>query len=95
MSSPSRPLAAAARRLADQTSDRLSGIPSDRLWIATITSIAAGASAGGNAVITVRYRGELLEAVDYCASYTPAVGHRVLCALLSDHQLVVVDRLAG
>lgn len=91
----SRPVQAAARRLADQTSDRLNGIPADKLWVVTVTGVAAGASPNGNAQITVSWRGSSIVASDYCASYTPAVNDRVLAAHLSDHQLVIVDRLAG
>ena len=89
------PLAVVARRFADQTSDRINGVPADSLWVLSVTAVEVGASAGGNAVVTLSWRGSSITANDYCASYTPTVGDRVLCALLSDHQLVVIDRLAG
>lgn len=91
----SRQAGQVARRLADQTTDRLNGIPADSLWMLTVDSVVAGGSPKGNAVVSVRWRGGVVRAADYCASYTPAVGDRVLCAHLSDNQLVVIDRLAG
>lgn len=90
-----RPLAAAARRLADQTSDRLDGLPADKIRILTVSAVTPGGSPGGNAVITLSWRGTDIAAKDYGAAYTPAVGDRVLCVLTSDNQLVVIDRLAG
>lgn len=92
---PSRVLAQAARRFADGHSDRWAEIPRDRLLILSVTAVNPTGSPGGNAVITLTWRGRDVQAADYCASYTtPTVGDRVICVLVSD-QLVVLDRLAG
>lgn len=84
----------AAFRLADQQAARLAELPSLRAVIATVATVTAGASPGGNALVTVIWRGVELTAAGYLASYTPAVGDRVECHLI-DNQLIVVDTIAS
>lgn len=81
----SRPLAAAARRLADQTSGRIEAASGGGDVVATVVDFSAG-------LVTVLWRGQNLVARGYLASYTPAAGDRVLCAVV-DHQLIVRDRI--
>lgn len=88
-----RALASAVNRLADQNSDRLADIPAARLFRATVVAVAAGASPGGNALLTLRWRGQEITASDYGAHYTPAVGQRVTCALFEDQVSVIQHAL--
>lgn len=81
----SRELARAARLFADQQSGRLADLPTMRGVIGTLTAVAGGD-------VTVSWRGSELAASAVAASYTPTVGDRVIC-LLTDNQLVVLDRL--
>lgn len=87
-------LAAAIRRNADATSDRLADIPAARLLRATVTDVVPNGASDGNALVRVTWRGQELTVADYGAHYTPAVGHRVVCALLDD-QLTVIQRSIG
>lgn len=65
-----------------------------RQWaVGTITAVAAGAAADGNALATVTWQGQALRAA-YTASYTPVVGHVVLMARIGP-QLAIVGRLIG
>jgi hypothetical protein len=88
----SRPVARAARRLADQTSARLADTPTARLIVATVVTVTAGASPEGNALVQVSWRGETYTAAGYAAGYTPAPGHRVRCELV-DNQLLIAYRI--
>lgn len=83
----------AARRFADQTSSRFADVPGLRAVIATVSTVTAGASPGGHALVTVSWRGQVVTAKGYFASYTPAATDRVLC-LLVDDQLIVVGTIA-
>ena len=91
---PPRALASAARRHADRTSDRIAAIPASRMVVASVAAVTAGAAGDGNALVTVTYDGATVTAAGYAASYTPVVGHRVLCAI-PDRQVIVVCRVIG
>jgi hypothetical protein len=78
----SRELDRAARRLADQSSDAVAELPSTRVLYLTVTALAP---------VTVSWRGVAIKASAVCASYTPAVGHRVIC-LYDGLTLTVLDR---
>lgn len=91
---PTARLQAAARRLADQNSRRLADVPAARMFRATITDVVAGAGGGGGARVTVTWRGAEVTIADYPDSYTPALGHRVLCALV-DNQASILHRGIG
>lgn len=89
-----RELAAAARRFADATSARIADAPGARQIIATVSTVTAGAASDGNALVTVSWRGVDITAAGFAASYTPIVGHRVVCDLI-DNQLIVAYRIVG
>lgn len=89
-----RALHQAARRFADGQSDRLAAVPTARLILATVANVIPGNSEDGNATVTVTWRGEDIDVSSYGSTYTPAVGHRVLCAYV-DSQLIVIDRQIG
>lgn len=67
--------------------------PGPRFEQGTVTAVAAGAAADGNALVTVSWRGVEVS-VPYPASYTPVVGHTVL-VVYQDKQLFVLARLIG
>lgn len=90
----SRDLARAARRLADQTSSRISGATGTRQIIATVETVTAGAASDGNARVTLLWRGGAITAAGYAAAYTPVAGHRVVCDYIDD-QLIVAYRIVG
>jgi hypothetical protein len=85
---------AAALRLADQQSSRFAEVPSARLLRATVTTVTAGGASDGNALVYVTWRGAEGPVADYPDSYTPVVGHRVLCALVDD-QLSILHHSIG
>src|SRR5690349_16289079 len=85
-----RDLAVAVRRLPDRNSEPLADVPSMLAIVATVTAVVAGGSPGGNALVTVSWRGAALTANGYHASYTPTMGDRVECHLIDD-QLIVTD----
>lgn len=94
MASPSRRVRAAAVRVADQQSSRLAEMPNGRHLRATVQAVVAGGAADGNALVTVTYRGENRLVNGYPDSYTPVVGHRVLCVVV-DMQLSILHRSIG
>lgn len=89
-----RQLAGAVRRLADQSSAQLENLPSLRAFVATVSDVVAAGSPGGNALVTVSWRGSDLVANAYHASYAPTIGDTVECHLI-DSQLIVADKLAS
>lgn len=95
MTAPSRQLARAARQLADQQSARIAAMDSGSSFYATVSDVSAGASIEGQAVVKVSYRGTDTTAAGYPDSYTPVVGHRVLCLVTRDHQLAILHRSIG
>lgn len=95
MTEPSPELADARRRLqraahrkADANNRALSDLPAARLLRATVTTVTA---TSGNPAVKVLWGGSDLDVADYPDSYTPAVGHRVVCALFDD-QLSILHR---
>lgn len=81
---------------ADRLADVMAGLaPADgvRMEQGVIASVAAGAAADGNALVTVTWRGTNV-ACPYPSTYTPVVGHVVLL-LVSPPRLVIVARLIG
>lgn len=89
-----RQLADVVRRFADQSSSLLDSVPSLRAFVATVSDVVAAGSPGGNALVTVSWRGSELTANAYHASYAPTIGDTVECHLI-DSQLIVVDKLAS
>lgn len=90
-----RALARAARRVADQNTRKTAAADTGRRVVATVATVDPGAASDGNAVVTVTWRDGTAAAAGYASSYTPAVGHRVMCDLLPDGQLVVAYRIIG
>lgn len=89
-----RELATAARRFMDSLSERLTDLPTSRLFRATVTTVVPGGASDGNALVKVSWRGNELTVADYGAHYTPVEGHRVVCALFDD-QITVIQRSIG
>jgi len=87
-------LARASRKLADQQTARLADVPASRMLRATVATVTAGGAGDGNALVTVTWRGQVLEVADYPDSYTPVVNHRVLCAVV-DSQLSILHHSVG
>lgn len=85
----------AIRRFADQQSTRIAAARTADAFYGTVTTVTPGASVDGLAVVGVTYRGVEMTAVGYPDSYTPAVGHRVLCLLTTDSQLAILHRSVG
>lgn len=88
MTGPSRPVARAARRLAEQQSDRFADVPASRRVVVSITAVTAGGAADGNALVKVKWRDKELTCKGYNRSYTPVVGHRVVCDVIDDQLLI-------
>lgn len=88
-----RDLARAARRFADSTSDRIADQPTGQFF-ATVVSVTPNAASDGNAVVTIEWRGAVVTAAGYAASYTPVKGHRVVCTYI-DNQPVIAHRVIG
>lgn len=77
-----RQLAAAARKFADQQTDKRADRPTAQ-FIGTVTATAP---------LTVSWRGSSVTVNGHHASYTPGVGDRVTCALI-DNQVIVENRI--
>lgn len=89
----SRRLQQEAHRLADQQSDRLrETLPSK--FFATVSTVSAGQASDGNALVAVTRLGQEVTVAGYYSSYTPVVGHRVVCHVIDD-QIVVANRVVG
>jgi hypothetical protein len=84
----SREFDAAVRDFADAGTADLESLPSARKIRATIASVTAGVSKDGNALVTVTWRGRTLTVNGYNRTYTPVVGHEVLCDYF-DSQLFI------
>lgn len=89
----SRELDRAARQFADASSAKIADRPTEAFF-STVLTVAAGAARDGNAVVTVEWRGGSCKASSYSASYTPVVGHRVKCSVISD-QIHIDGRAIG
>jgi hypothetical protein len=77
-----RDLARAARRLADQQTARIADLPRDSFYADVVTV----------APLVILWRSGTYEATGHHASYTPSIGDRVECHLVSD-QLCVRDKI--
>jgi len=91
---PDRALQRATRRMAEANARLIAAVPTTQTIIATVKTVMTGQAVDGNAVVMVTWRDSVLVANGYGSTYTPVVGHRVLCALV-DNQLIVLDRLIG
>lgn len=69
------------------------GDSSSQFAVGTVTAVAAGGAADGNALTSVKWQGATVTG-SYLASYTPAVGHVVLMARVGP-RLVILGRLIG
>jgi hypothetical protein len=89
-------LGVAVRRLADQQSARLAEATAVQWFRAKVSYVVpAGAADGVSALVQVSWHGnDRLTVVGYPDSYTPAVGHAVLCVVV-DGQLSIVNREVG
>lgn len=83
-----RRLAEVARRFAAQANEALAAAPQSKRVKAKIAGVAPGAGSDGNALVTVLWRGSLVVANGYNRSYTPVVGHRVVCDYI-DNELTI------
>lgn len=81
-----RELAAAARRFADANSARLAAASSGPVVWATVVSLDP---------LKVSWRGGTVATAGYGSTYTPGVGHRVVCLYDDNNQLVVIDHIIG
>lgn len=61
---------------------------------ATVSAVTAGAASDGNALCTVTWRGQAVDAA-YCATYTPTVGHTVVVVVQPPASLLVIARVIG
>lgn len=86
----------AARRLADQQRARTDPARLDPFVRAVVTTVtAAGAADGVAALVKVTWLNGEVPVSDYPDSYTPALGHSVLCVRTSDGQLSILHRCIG
>lgn len=81
-------LESVVRRFADANSAALQAVPDTRQIVATIAAVTAGGASDGNALVTVTWRGRTLPVNGYNRTYTPVVGHRVVCDYI-DSQLFI------
>lgn len=74
------------------------GVRGGRLtsWVetATITTVSAGAAADGNALVTISWRGQSLNA-SYLSTYTPTVGHVVAVVIQPPSLPLILSRVIG
>lgn len=85
---------AAVHRFADVNSARINAAADVGRVITTVASVTAGGARDGNAKVTVTWRGASCVVSGYAASYTPVVGHRVVCDFI-DNQLIIAYRIIG
>lgn len=78
-----RDLARAVRGFADDDSARLADLPVTRFFTATVSNATAGS-------LAVTWRGKSVPMAGKAAGYTPAIGQRVLCALVDGQPLIVM-----
>lgn len=92
MSEQSRRMTAAARRLADQNTERTQGAETRaEIVFGTVVTVTAGAGRDGNPLVSVRIGTGVVQAsAGYLPSYTPLVGQRVMCAHTVDDQLAII-----
>ena len=77
----SRELDRVVRRFADANSARIADASGGDSFYATVTSVVNGPNSRW--IVQVRWRGSVLTAASYHTSFTPAVGQRVTCRLIS------------
>jgi hypothetical protein len=70
------------------------GAPSAWAEPAVVATVAAGAAADGNALATVTWRGQAVQAA-YLASYTPVAGHTVVVLYQPPGGLLILGRVIG
>lgn len=70
------------------------GAPSAWVEPATVTTVSAGAAADGNALATVTWRGQAVQAA-YLASYTPVVSHVVAVLYQPPGGLLILGQIKG
>lgn len=70
------------------------GAPSAWVEPATVASVAAGAAADGNALVTLTWRGQSIKAA-YLSSYTPTAGHVVAVLYQPPGGLLILGRIIG
>lgn len=70
------------------------GAPSAWVEPASVTTVTAGAAADGNALATVTWRGQAVQAA-YLASYAPTVGHTVAVLYQPPGGLLILGRIIG
>jgi hypothetical protein len=70
------------------------GAPSAWAEPAVVATVAAGAAADGNALVTVTWRGQAIQAA-YLSSYTPTVGHNVIVLYQPPGGLLILGRVIG
>lgn len=70
------------------------GSPSAWVEPATVTTVSAGAAADGNALVTVTWRGQAVQAA-YLSSYTPVVAHIVAVLYQPPGGLLILGRIIG
>ena len=85
---------AAVRAFADANTAALDDIPATRQIVATIATVTAGGAKDGNALVTVTWRGRTFPVNGYNRTYTPVVGHRVVCDYI-DSQLWIAYSPVG
>lgn len=90
----SRELDAAVRAFADAGTASLAEVASTKQIVATITTVTAAAAKDGNALVTVTWRGREFPVNGYNRTYTPVVGHRVVCDYI-DSQLFIAYSPVG
>jgi hypothetical protein len=83
----------AAARLVNHLKNPPAGSKAGPHQVATVTAITAGGAVGGGTLVTVSWRGTAAYAA-YGSTYTPAVGHVVLCAY-DGTRLTIIDRIIG
>lgn len=70
------------------------GAPSAWAEPAVVATVVAGAAADGNALVTVTWRGQAVQAA-YLASYTPTAGHTVTVLYQPPGGLLILGRTIG
>lgn len=70
------------------------GAPSAWVEPAVVASVSAGAAADGNALVTVTWRGQSVQAA-YLSSYTPTVAHVVIVLYQPPGGLLILGRAIG
>lgn len=70
------------------------GSPSAWVEPATVATVAAGAAADGNALVTLTWRATSVQAA-YLSSYTPTVGHTVAVLYQPPGAPLILGRIIG